>query len=576
MASHSVWMRRGSLWLAFAGSASGCPEDTASQGESTGPTTSSGTGGTTAVEPDTDTDPTGPSAGELESAGSTEGADSLASEGSGTGSGESGENDTASTGEDQGGTPPDEAIRQFIAARCSWLFSCCGTGELRLELGPFTASEDECVARVMGVLESGGSTPPVEAGPSALLLPLTQAYAQGRITFDPDAVATCVTSLLDAPCNAYAEPATRCEPTDLQPEVPPCALERLTQGQQSVGDPCDPLIGNECADGSRCILAGADGVCVALAGTDVPCFADTDCAAPLICDLASSGTCRPGRAEGEACAFADPENPLPGTETERCEPGLVCNPTNLSCSGRTCDLGTTCTSDLQCPADLYCIEGSCLPPRAGGEPCTSSAHCVSTYCSGVCSEPNQPNDSFCVVHGECASGWCMWTSQTCSDPPDVGDPCVSTTDCAEGYCNTALEVPVCAAYAGDGDPCVTVADCDPELLLQCIDATCRKLANGETCYSSIHCESELCYLGYCAAPLALDEACGATSGNLPCVVDTYCDLPVGQVDGTCRPLLASGEPCRDSAQCQGACVEVWGQDLCDATPAPLAAWCDGT
>lgn len=492
---------------------------------------------------------------------------------------------TESSDTDVPGIPPEEAIVQLVEARCQWLFNCCAAGEIDYELGPFTADAADCTNRVISVLESGTPGSPVAAGPSDLLLALTQSFALGRISLDANAVQACVDYLANEGCTpALAEGQERCDPADSQPLDDPCDLRLLAIGRQDVGEECEPLLQAECAAGARCVDFGTSGVCAALSAEGEPCFADTDCDEAFVCDLAGTGNCVMGAAVGQACSFADPMNPLPGTELDRCGRGLTCATDDFTCAGGSCGPGAPCTFDAECPEGLFCIVDACQPPQGGGGPCEVNEHCQSNFCSlgtNVCSEPSgMPDGTSCFSNFQCLSAFCDPVALICTPPKAPGQPCPSgqAAECEDGFCQPpAMGVGdgTCVAYGQEGDPCTTVSDCDPAESFSCVNMTCQKLPNGDSCFSNAQCVSGLCFANLCDTPLSVGDNCGAAAMGLPCEEGSFCDIPLGETDGNCTALQLTGTPCVTEEQCYGSCVEIWGERLCDDTPPVGAAWCDG-
>jgi hypothetical protein len=484
-----------------------------------------------------------------------------------------------------GGVPPQDAIRQLVEARCNWLFNCCATGEIVFDLGPFTGSAADCTNRVLEVLESGAPSSPIDAGPSDLLLALTQSYGQGRIELDAAAVQACADHLANQACTPVPDPDAggNCDPSQSMPLVDPCALDRLAAGRQDIGDECEPAVQAECIDGSRCVDFGTSGVCAALSLEGEPCFADADCDDAVVCNLAGTGTCVVGADIGQPCTYVDPENPIPGTERDRCGRGLSCDATNFVCVGGSCGPGAPCVVDSQCPPEHYCLQQTCQPPQDGGGPCTKDEHCLSGFCSvGInqCSEPTgMPDGSSCTSNFQCLSGFCdTQGSLTCIPPRAPGEECptFNAAECADGFCDTTVNpTPICVAYGQQDDPCMLASECDPEAFLSCVNMTCTKLMDGDVCFANEQCISGLCFTNMCTTPLSVGDACGTAAMGRPCAEGSFCDIPLGGTDGDCTALKLTGSPCVTDDQCYGLCVEMWGETMCDDTPPVDGAWCDG-
>jgi hypothetical protein len=148
--------------------------------------------------------------------------------------------------------------------------------------------------------------------------------------------------------------------------------------------------------------------CVALKSSGVICLDATECKYGLDCDSASA-TCLPLPAPGEPCAGACRDD------------GTTCNPLSRTCvmvalGGAACDssadcsrfyrcdaskrcsagvgLGEPCSASLRCADDRVFCEipdgqsmGSCVAPRADGQPCKRDSNCDSRSCdqlTGTC------------------------------------------------------------------------------------------------------------------------------------------------------------------------------------------------
>jgi hypothetical protein len=502
----------------------------------------------------------------------------------GTGDGDGSGDDGGDDGGDGGGGPAGDALEKLIEAQCGWLFGCCTRGELDVLLGPFTTGTADCVDRVIAALESGNSEPPVEAGPSDLLLYLIFALNDGRVQLDDAGVDACVAELADTPCTEPppgTEDDEHCTPE--VPEVPSeaCAPERIFVGTQQLGEECTPSQPFECVPGLECVSFGEIGVCAEPAVEGDYCFTDADCAEPLICDF-EVGLCANGSGVGEPCSYNDPESPIPGTEAQRCEPGLSCDPTNLVCVG-TCAPGSPCTIDYECPELHVCVLGACRTPGAGGADCEEAGDCISGVCEAATTtcKPVVNLGEPCTIHTECSSGFCHPSNIVCAPQQPVGQPCTTNQDaeCLDGFCDTAQAPAVCVAYGGNGAPCDYSNPCAEDF--GCVGGTCtpKPLLNGSPCVANDDCVSELCWYNFCEAKAGPGAACGEGANDKPCQDAAYCDIELddqGLPVGTCRNKVDSGAACDADEQCWGQCIVAWGRRMCDGTPEGGAAWCDGT
>lgn len=498
---------------------------------------------------------------------------------------------------------PDSGIGQaeskmepLVEAACDWMFTCCGANELTYQFGDFTVDANNCQARLIESIKAGVPLDLEQPGLSSEqangLLVLALSINEGRVDVDSSAVNACADATTALACNTLAEvtPTGRCNPDQVAP-VDPCDPNEMFTGRQKVGEECSGPW--ECEEGLRCLNVLNTAVCASTSAEGEFCYSDLECGTGLICDY-TSGLCTPGALAGESCAFADPERPVPGTETTRCAAGLSCDPTSNTCSRSFCSPGAPCVdiaNDSDCPEGTYCvvnedIGATCRTPAPAGVFCNKDLDCASGYCEPFDSRcaDRLPDGSPCNFSEDCQSGFCDFGTGACSPAAANGQPCPTFDDaeCANGYCDTAgVAGPECTAYAGNGGPCPNGFECDPEQDIACVDGTCREtpLPNGTSCFSPFECESTVCFMGECTQGAAFGSACSTDGSMEPCVLGAFCDTaadPNG-INGTCTELRRSGEACERSEECWGECVVRFGQFMCDATPAFLLdeLWCDG-
>lgn len=484
-------------------------------------------------------------------------------------------------------------LQPLVDAACTWMFSCCSAGERTFQLGDFTVDADNCTQRMVDAIKAGAPLdllePDLSSSRAEGLLVLARSINEGRVSVNDPAVDTCAAATSNRACNTPVEPdqTGRCTPADEQP-ADPCDPDEMFQGRQKVGQECEAPW--ECEAGLRCVDFFITGVCAEAAVEGEHCFSDAECANDLVCDY-QSGTCVVGALTGQPCAFADPDDPIPGTETTRCAQDLVCDPTSSTCAGGYCTAGAPCFDvfdHTDCPEGTYCVgeavgTSTCRPPGPEGAPCVEDETCTSGFCDPVdqtCGTKLADGQA-CFDHLECASGYCDATTQTCAPTLSSGEICDSFSDaqCAGGYCDTTGVDPVCVAHAGEGQPCPNGSECDPEQDLTCVDGSCLvyPLPNGVACFDNTQCESNVCFAGMCADGTPTGSACDLTGGTAPCELGSFCDVPDGEMAGTCTALRRSGEACERSEQCWGDCTVRYGQQMCDETPAYSLGevWCDG-
>jgi hypothetical protein len=119
------------------------------------------------------------------------------------------------------------------------------------------------------------------------------------------------------------------------------------------------------------------------------------------------------------------------------------------------------------------------------------------------------------------------------------------------------------ARLAPGAPCTPDDDC--ALGTWCSDGTCQGanvVGVGARCGQAIRCAyGSACVDDLCVRSSELGGACGLASETAAQCDSGYCDADVD--DGTCVDLLASGEPCATSSECQtGMCID----DTCSQVP----------
>jgi hypothetical protein len=484
-----------------------------------------------------------------------------------------------------------EQTEPLVDAACGWMFGCCSSNELVYQLGDFTVSADNCSERLLDAISTGTPFQLEQAlsdDPAAALLVLALSINEKRVKIDEDEVAHCADTTRAMACNMQTVilPGERCTPGSQIPSNP-CDPTKKFIGLQEAGEPCDGAW--ECEAGLRCIDFGLAGVCAPRTGVGGNCFSDVECAENLICDY-QTGSCAVGLSLGAPCGFADPLNPLPGTESIRCAEDLTCDSVSLTCVGGYCAPGANCAdtfTDTDCPESYFCVgngftQSTCQAPGDVGAPCNKPADCVTAACdpfSELCTTL-LADGSPCNGNNECASTFC--DGVMCAPTVAPGQPCPSfnSDECDGGYCDTTDPlVPTCQAYVGDGSACPMGNECDPEQQLSCVDMTClqQPFPNGTTCFGDFQCESSVCYMGACSPGLAAGSACATDGSTEPCVLGNFCEAPAGDINGSCAVLRRSGEACDNSQQCWGECVVRFGSQMCDGTPAYELGelWCDG-
>jgi len=537
------------------------------------------------------------------------------------------------------------SVADLAQGICDVTFRCCDTGEAAYQLGPFV-DEASCGERLLRAAELGDATGfVVPAGNGMVMMPnvavLDRAVEEGRVEVDATALDACLDYLRHLPCNQYetpVEPTVCVRPDPPEPDL--CESALLFRGLVAEGGACSsPGTSLECKTGLACLgvaSLGVAGVCVARGEEGEFCFDDGDCGPDLYCSLLD-GTCRFPGGEGDACAYADRDDPSPDEFTLllECAEGLYCDPVTDACVA-PCERGARCYEDVQCDEafGLRCIMRRCDLPRVIGsqceqpEDCEDGLRCALPPVGGtglVCQElladglPCDLGNS-----ADCASGYCSPNNWLCAPTAPPGGLCPSglASECAGGYCESAYVYceedaecegsghcnqvyRYCEYYCVEllpaGTSCNYGYECESQA---CVAGECRDLplGYGEPCTSDLMCGSEFCNFEedrYCdLLPLPDGMACTANAqcesdlcygnecvtgltegmdcsnpGGTPCGRDYYCDWDV--TTATCRRRHEPGATCEGSDQCRGNCVARFGRYMCDDTPAYRTAVCDG-
>ena len=281
-------------------------------------------------------------------------------------------------------------------------------------------------------------------------------------------------------------------------------------------------------------------------------------------DVDCGGSCAPC-GDGLACAVAT------DCSSEFCGPGYLCSAS--VCNNGVQDAGETGTD---CGGDC----AACL-----GDACGANPDCQSGFCNGgTCDTPSCTDG---VQNGLETAADCGASCPHC----EVGQACVSHTDCATAFCNldrlcaevscddgvlngpeTAVDCGGQCGACAEGLACLTATDC---LSNKCTDGLCQLVQNtcedkalssnetdvdcggeclpcgfGLQCAGEADCKSGICEAGVCGAPATCSDV----------------TLTPGETDVDCGgacPASANGKGCKAHGDCLSATC-VFGQ--C-ATPA---------
>ncbi|HEX3597904.1 MAG TPA: hypothetical protein VHU80_22500 [Polyangiaceae bacterium] len=477
-----------------------------------------------------------------------------------------------------------DALRPLAKASCEWMFNCCSDPEIAFTFGVAGGAED-CADRLLFEYTSARYAPTsIDDDVAGILQQLNQlAYGSNRYaSVDTTAVAACAKAVSAKSCNA-PHPTDHCAPgSGTSAMLDSCKLDKLVTGTRQLGQSCQPY---ECAEGLTCRMpANGSGTCVAATKEGDFCFLDYDCGDEL-CDQ-TTGKCVTGKDAGEPCAYADPSNPVVGTETIRCRTGLVCDTVRFECADQNCAGGGSCRADADCPEKLHCVQNRCGNQLKGGASCYSNGDCENGSCiydansqQQLCSIP-KANGASCNNDTECTSRYCsfMTGAGVCTITQPDGAACMQGVDqCASRRCVFDVSGSACATSAADGDACGGDSDCGAPDPLSCIDAKCRllPLVDGKPCSASNQCESGVCLQGTCLSKGRAGVACDAARA---CDVGFFCDDEAADggtaASPVCRVKKPQGTPCTQNLECWEGCQVSNGSLRC-AGIGPGQAFCGG-
>ncbi len=228
----------------------------------------------------------------------------------------------------------------------------------------------------------------------------------------------------------------------------------------------------------------------------------TAAVAGTVCSVSGTASCASGVVTGQIC-----NGTIAGcaTSTNMCDP-YVCNAAGTGCA-------TSCTSDADCvPTALCGTSGTCIPRKANGKSCATSAECVSRNC----------------IDGYCCNTACSGQCEAC----DVTGQ--------EGTCTPVEMAPhgKRAACAGTGTPCA--GQCDGSSTLACAYPGATTSC-GSTCTAGKQ-TSEVCDGKGACAPSATSTPCNpyvcdATTNECKskCATDADCATGNACTAGVCAP-----------------------------------------
>jgi hypothetical protein len=169
--------------------------------------------------------------------------------------------------------------------------------------------------------------------------------------------------------------------------------------QQPNSDPSDCVVTEECNNDDDCTDDGnectneicSNGVCTHPVNTGGSCDDGNACTLNDTC--ASDGTCGGGL-----------QKDCPATD--QCHLAGTCDPSTGDCSNPPVENGTSCSDSNACTGPDTCQSGVCTPGTA--VVCTALDQChdvgVCDTTTGVCSNPDKPNNTPCTDGNACTTG----------------------------------------------------------------------------------------------------------------------------------------------------------------------------
>ncbi|MBZ5640777.1 MAG: FG-GAP-like repeat-containing protein, partial [Acidobacteriia bacterium] len=376
---------------------------------------------------------------------------------------------------------------------------------------------------------------------------------------------------------------------------------------------CDPGTGictnpdkpndSTCNDGNACTQTDTcqTGVCVG--SNPVVCTALDQCHEVGVCDTGTGICSNPAKPNDSACNDGNA-----CTQTDTCQTGVcvgsnpvVCTALDQCHEAGVCDTGTGICSNPEKPNDSACNDGNACTQTdtcqtgvcVGSNPvvCTALDQCheagVCDTGTGICSNPDKPNDSACndgnacTQTDTCQTGVCVGSNPVvctaldqcheagvcdtgtgiCSNPAkpndsacNDGNACTQTDTCQTGVCVGSNPV-VCTAL----DQCHDAGVCDTGTGI-CTnpakpnDSACN---DGNACTQTDTCQTGVCVGSNPVVCTALDQCHEAG------VCDTgtgICSNPEKPNDSACN----DGNACTQTDTCQtGVCV---GSNPVSCTP----------
>lgn len=329
------------------------------------------------------------------------------------------EDSGSDTGEPLTEVPLADFFTLAEEAHCAWQTRCNGygaEGRCREVVHMDTLLSMQALA---GVGSSNAVTPEYMA----------QAVEVGRIEYDEEAAADCLTYVANLSCewslyHAYTE----------EELAGRAACEAVFRGRMGKNGPCAEAI--ECAEEAIC---GFDPTCTDMCcvgacrvlpqpykigepcpNFNIPCEAGSSCTFDIDTGMPS---CVALAEIGESCESVQ------CVETAMCDYVDSYKCVERKGAGKPCDGDYECQPGLVCAYDLNFNAGECVAPADEGEPCKVSYQTTcrrfDNYCAGGTCAPLPGNGEACAMDDECRGDlFCAESAgNKCSPLADLGEVC---------------------------------------------------------------------------------------------------------------------------------------------------------
>jgi hypothetical protein len=335
---------------------------------------------------------------------------------------------------------------------------------------------------------------------------LTEAASAGAVIYDPGKVGDCDARFRSDPCH-FATFLFVPDIFEVLAFCPGTITPELGAGEACVSS-------GECTSGLFClkpVSRDCPGVCTALAKAGESCAGGVQCETNLLCD--DSNVCKPFASAGTPCATAQDCGPIVVClDDPSCtNPNLWCDTTSGTCKpgvteGEACSATpagqTLCAEGLWCTEAFLTKQGTCRALGGAGAPCNplggcqQGLHCdgyqIASDTPGQCASPAGLGGA-CSLATDCMSGLTC-DNGACSQLLGVGGACGSDSDCQKGLtCSAGRCLKALCPGAACTDPDATC------VLSLCKNGTCQNHAQvGQPCTTGTDCTTGSCLGGTCA------------------------------------------------------------------------------